>query len=63
MSHGDHESHQKVIDLVKEYNAQSKDNIISIMLDTKVCASCEHHLALTVDLAGCISKILDIVYI
>ncbi|KAG6503897.1 hypothetical protein ZIOFF_036221 [Zingiber officinale] len=35
MSHGDHESHQKVIDLVKEYNAQSKDNVISIMLDTK----------------------------
>ncbi|KAH7538134.1 hypothetical protein FEM48_Zijuj03G0166800 [Ziziphus jujuba var. spinosa] len=26
MSHGDHASHQKVIDLVKEYNAQSKDN-------------------------------------
>ncbi|XP_054790843.1 plastidial pyruvate kinase 2-like [Prosopis cineraria] len=35
MSHGDHASHQKVIDLVKEYNAQSKDNVISIMLDTK----------------------------
>ncbi|XWS37922.1 hypothetical protein CRYUN_Cryun19dG0086700 [Craigia yunnanensis] len=34
MSHGDHASHQKVIDLVKEYNAQSKDNI-AIMLDTK----------------------------
>ncbi|GFP91334.1 plastidial pyruvate kinase 2 [Phtheirospermum japonicum] len=26
MSHGDHASHQKVIDLVKEYNAQAKDN-------------------------------------
>ncbi|KAK7823466.1 plastidial pyruvate kinase 2 [Quercus suber] len=26
MSHGDHASHQRVIDLVKEYNAQSKDN-------------------------------------
>ncbi|KAK6117662.1 hypothetical protein DH2020_048624 [Rehmannia glutinosa] len=38
MSHGDHASHQKVIDLVKEYNAQSKDNVIAIMLDTK--ASC-----------------------
>jgi len=37
MSHGDHASHQKVIDLVKEYNAQSKDNVIAIMLDTKVC--------------------------
>ncbi|GFZ06410.1 plastidic pyruvate kinase beta subunit 1 [Actinidia rufa] len=35
MSHGDHSSHQKVIDLVKEYNAQSKDNVIAIMLDTK----------------------------
>lgn len=37
MSHGDHASHKKVIDLVKEYNAQSKDNTIAIMLDTKVC--------------------------
>ncbi|KAJ0970830.1 hypothetical protein J5N97_018789 [Dioscorea zingiberensis] len=35
MSHGDHESHQKIIDLVREYNAQSKDNVIAIMLDTK----------------------------
>ncbi|KAK1320263.1 Plastidial pyruvate kinase 2 [Acorus calamus] len=35
MSHGDHASHQKVIDLVKEYNAQSRDNPIAIMLDTK----------------------------
>lgn len=35
MSHGDHASHQKVIDLVKEYNAQSKDNTIAIMIDTK----------------------------
>ncbi|EPS65410.1 pyruvate kinase, partial [Genlisea aurea] len=35
MSHGDHASHQKVIDLVKEYNSQAKDNVISIMLDTK----------------------------
>lgn len=35
MSHGDHASHQKVINLVKEYNAQSKDNVIAIMLDTK----------------------------
>ncbi|OIV98872.1 hypothetical protein TanjilG_21703 [Lupinus angustifolius] len=35
MSHGDHASHQKVIDLVKEYNAQAKDNVIAIMLDTK----------------------------
>ena len=35
MSHGDHASHQKVIDLVKEYNAQSKDNVIAVMLDTK----------------------------
>ncbi|CAD5171437.1 unnamed protein product, partial [Musa acuminata subsp. malaccensis] len=37
MSHGDRESHQRIIDLVKEYNAQSKDNVIAIMLDTKVC--------------------------
>lgn len=36
MSHGDHASHQKVIDLVKEYNEESKDNVIAIMLDTKV---------------------------
>ncbi|XP_058085235.1 pyruvate kinase isozyme G, chloroplastic [Magnolia sinica] len=35
MSHGDHASHQTTIDLVKEYNAQSKDNVIAIMLDTK----------------------------
>ncbi|KAL9690544.1 hypothetical protein QQ045_010946 [Rhodiola kirilowii] len=35
MSHGDHASHQKVIDLVKEYNAQAKENVIAIMLDTK----------------------------
>lgn len=36
MSHGDHASHQKVIDLVKEYNASHADNVIAIMLDTKV---------------------------
>lgn len=36
MSHGDHASYQKVIDLVKDYNVQAKDNIIAIMLDTKV---------------------------
>lgn len=35
MSHGDHKSHQQTIDLVREYNAQSKDNVIAIMLDTK----------------------------
>ncbi|CAO2204250.1 unnamed protein product [Urochloa humidicola] len=35
MSHGDHASHQKVIDLVKEYNASNTDNVIAIMLDTK----------------------------
>ncbi|KAK8921290.1 Plastidial pyruvate kinase 2 [Platanthera zijinensis] len=35
MSHGDHASHQKVIDLVKEYNFQNRDNVIAIMLDTK----------------------------
>lgn len=35
MSHGDHASHQKTIDLVKEYNAQFKEKVIAIMLDTK----------------------------
>ncbi|KAK1286396.1 hypothetical protein QJS10_CPB20g01288 [Acorus calamus] len=35
MSHGDHESHKKTIDFVKEYNAQSNDKVIAIMLDTK----------------------------
>ncbi|CAM8986518.1 unnamed protein product [Rhodiola kirilowii] len=35
MSHGDHASHQKTIDLVKEYNAQFADKAIAIMLDTK----------------------------
>lgn len=36
MSHGDHNSHQKTIDLVKEYNAQFPDKVVAIMLDTKV---------------------------
>ena len=36
MSHGDHASHQKTIDLVKEYNAQFDDKVIAVMLDTKV---------------------------
>uniref|UniRef100_A0A5B6ZCL7 Pyruvate kinase n=1 Tax=Davidia involucrata TaxID=16924 RepID=A0A5B6ZCL7_DAVIN len=35
MSHGDHASHQKTIDLVKEYNAQFEDKGVAIMLDTK----------------------------
>ncbi|KAK4769747.1 hypothetical protein SAY87_030279 [Trapa incisa] len=35
MSHGDHNSHQKTIDLVKEYNAQFPDKVVAIMLDTK----------------------------
>ncbi|CAI0418463.1 unnamed protein product [Linum tenue] len=35
MSHGDHASHQKTVDLVKEYNAQFEDKVIAIMLDTK----------------------------
>ncbi|KAH6831011.1 plastidial pyruvate kinase 3 [Perilla frutescens var. hirtella] len=35
MSHGDHASHQKTIDLVKEYNAQFQDKVVSIMIDTK----------------------------
>lgn len=36
MSHGTHASHKKTIDLVKDYNAQSRDNTVAIMLDTKV---------------------------
>ncbi|PRQ29324.1 putative pyruvate kinase [Rosa chinensis] len=39
MSHGDHTSHQKTIDLVKEYSSQFKDKVIAIMLDTKVPSS------------------------
>ncbi|EPS70805.1 hypothetical protein M569_03952, partial [Genlisea aurea] len=35
MSHGDHASHQKTIDLVKEYNSQFPEKVIAIMLDTK----------------------------
>uniref|UniRef100_A0A7C9CPW5 Pyruvate kinase n=1 Tax=Opuntia streptacantha TaxID=393608 RepID=A0A7C9CPW5_OPUST len=35
MSHGDHASHQKTIDLVREYNSQFDDKVIAIMLDTK----------------------------
>ncbi|XAR54839.1 Pyruvate kinase [Bertholletia excelsa] len=35
MSHGDHASHQKTIDLVKEYNSQFEDKVVAIMLDTK----------------------------
>ncbi|KAI4372409.1 hypothetical protein MLD38_010647 [Melastoma candidum] len=35
MSHGDHASHQKTIDLVKEYNSQFNDKVVAIMLDTK----------------------------
>ncbi|CAH9134216.1 unnamed protein product [Cuscuta epithymum] len=35
MSHGDHASHQKTIDIVKEYNAQFDNKVIAIMLDTK----------------------------
>ncbi|KZV34541.1 pyruvate kinase isozyme G, chloroplastic-like [Dorcoceras hygrometricum] len=35
MSHGDHASHQKTIDLVNEYNAQFEEKVVAIMLDTK----------------------------
>lgn len=35
MSHGDHTSHQKTIDLVKEYNSQFEEKVVAIMLDTK----------------------------
>lgn len=46
MSHGDHASHKKTIDLVKEYNAQFNEKVIAIMLDTKVCLfviECYHY--------------------
>lgn len=36
MSHGDHASHKRVIDLVREYNAEAGAHIIGLMLDTKV---------------------------
>ncbi|CAM6129147.1 unnamed protein product [Calypogeia fissa] len=35
MSHGDHASHKKVIDLVREYNEEAGAHIIGLMLDTK----------------------------
>ncbi|KAK4489601.1 hypothetical protein RD792_005413 [Penstemon davidsonii] len=47
MSHGDHASHQKVIDLVKEYNAQVKENVIAIMLDTKATIQVHWHITLS----------------
>lgn len=34
MSHGDHESHKKVVDLAKEYNKLGR-RTLAIMLDTK----------------------------
>lgn len=39
MSHGDHASHKKVIDLVREFNKEANSNVIALMLDTKVCGS------------------------
>lgn len=36
MSHGDHASHLRTIELVREYNAQFQDKVVAIMLDTKV---------------------------
>ncbi|KAG0610354.1 hypothetical protein M758_7G058900 [Ceratodon purpureus] len=35
MSHGDHASHKKVIDLVREFNKEANANVIALMLDTK----------------------------
>ncbi|WOG86695.1 hypothetical protein DCAR_0205913 [Daucus carota subsp. sativus] len=32
MSHGGHASQQKVIGLVKEYNNEHKDNVVTIMI-------------------------------
>ena len=47
MSHGDHASHQKTVDLVKEYNAQFEDKVIAIMLDTKVSSSMPNIVSLS----------------
>lgn len=35
MSHGDHNSHKEVVDLIKEYNKLGRNNV-AIVLDTKV---------------------------
>ncbi|GAA0173530.1 kinase [Lithospermum erythrorhizon] len=35
MSHGDHASHQKTVDYVKEYNSLFRDKVVAIILDTK----------------------------
>lgn len=35
MSHGDHNSHKEVVDLIKEYNGLGRNNV-AILLDTKV---------------------------
>lgn len=35
MSHGDHQSHLRVIELVKEYNSLAPDSVVAILLDTK----------------------------
>ncbi|CAI7835258.1 unnamed protein product [Closterium sp. NIES-54] len=46
MSHGDHQSHRRVVDLVREYNkgqaSQGAGNVLAIMLDTKVRARSLH---------------------
>ena len=36
MSHGSHESHGAVVDLVREYNGLGR-RVLATMLDTKVC--------------------------
>lgn len=43
MSHGDHASHQKTIDLVNEFNDQFEEKVVAIMLDTKVCFLIVYH--------------------
>lgn len=41
MSHGDHASHQEVIDKIKQYNELGR-GCMAILLDTKVRAVCVH---------------------
>lgn len=51
MSHGDHASHKKVVDLVKEYNKLGR-NTVAIMLDTKGPEVRSGDLAAPIDLVA-----------
>lgn len=42
MSHGDHASQQKTINLVKEDNFQFEDKVMAIILDTEVTEFVTH---------------------